>query len=320
MSIKNRLARYLLPAGLIVAASAFAQEPFVISNFDDKVPENALASKWGYLTDNDSHGNSRITTYDSNNAMIPLIDSMSFGAGHGASGSSLLLGFVYGDSLPHGDGDDTGHYDPEVGLETVVYDSLGMMGGSIAGATKITFWAKADKNLKARFIVGQTSILDYAYYGQDFNVTTEWKQITINLAASSTFAQPDWKSASVPFQADSVNAFEFNISKAFNPVAGATFYLDDFTIYGWKYHASGIRLLPAGSRAGLRAFQKSGILHVTLPEAYRNAAGSVQVVGVTGAELMRAGFAKGQKELEIKLDAAAAGAARKFLRVLPAGR
>lgn len=316
----HRFARNMIAACLLAAASAFSQEAFVISNFDDKVEDNALASKWGYLTDNDSHGNSRITTWDTANAMVPRVDSMSFASpGYGGAGSALQMGFVFGDSLPHGDGDDTGHYDPEVGLETVVYDSLGMMGGDMTGATKFTFWVKGDKALKARFIVGQSNIIDYAYYGQDFNVTTAWKQITVTLTASTTFAQPDWKSASVPFAPDSVNELMFNISKAFNPIAGATFYLDDFTVWGWKYHKAvdGVRFASTGARLGLKAFQRDGILHVTLPEAWRAKAGALQVVTAQGREIARAPFAKGAASMDIKLSGAAAAVGKKFLRLAP---
>jgi hypothetical protein len=311
----NNLLWSLSLLGLV--AAPVLSEDFLVSDFNDRVIDNALGSTWDPITDVDSHGNSRLTVGDTNYDPVEC-DTTCFGPGYGSAGYAFKMGFVYGDSMPHGDGLDTGHFDPEMNLETQVLDTLGSPGGDLTGATSVSFWAKADKNLAVRFIVGQTTITDYAYHGQDIAVTTQWKKFTITFSDTAKFHQPDWAGEKVPFDIAHINSFDFNISKGNNAsVTGADFYLDDFTVQGWAYHPSAIRFGARRSASAFSAVQSGRSLKVGLPESYRNIAGTVAVVDASGKEIARAAFAKGAKHLVIDLgDRAAVG--RKFARILPA--
>ncbi len=315
--------RALIAAAAIasIAARGVSAQVFVASDFEERTSANKLSeiSQWAFLSDADSHGNSVITSGDTTSSPA-MIDSSSFASpGYGGSASCFKLAYMYGNIRPHGDGTDTSTYDPEVGMETQIYNESLSLGADFTGATRITFWAKADKATKLRFAVSTPEVADYAFWGMPFAVTTAWKQYTLDFSAK-TFAQPDWKSVAVPFDIKAVTGFIIVISQADNPGTGGTYYMDDLAITGWKPKApeqpSAIRSLrgDAGSR-GLSLSEGGRSARIHLASADRNRAGTVEVFGIAGKRLGSAGFAKGEGEVAVPLQAPARNAGLLFYRV-----
>jgi hypothetical protein len=285
--------------------NARAQGVFTVSDFEDKAAANKFSdySEWAFSSDADSHGTSVVTSGDTI-ANPSLIDSNSFASpGYGTSQVCLKMAYKYGTTRPHGDAPDTSSYDPEVGLFTAIYDDSSNAWADFTGATKVSFWAKADKPTKIRFAAATPEVIDYAFWGDDFTVGTAWKQFNLDFSAK-TFAQPDWKSAAVPFNIKKISEFLLGISQANNPGTGGTLYLDDVTVTGWKPKGAEV---PTVLRAQGRAF-RNGILTVEAGKSARiglsglgNHAGTVKVFGISGKLLGIARFAPGAREVTVPM-------------------
>lgn len=225
----------LVLATLAAAGAPCAQAVFIADDFEDKLASNKLSqsSEWAFLSDADSHGNSLILSGDT--AVNPsLIDSNSFAApGYGGSQACFKLEWKYGSQRPHGDAPDTSSYDPEVGMITQIWDESLNVGADFTGASKVSFWAKAAKTTRLRIAAVTPEVADYAYWGDELTIGTAWKQYSLDFSAK-TFAQPEWKSKAVPFNKKKISAFMIVISRAYNPGAGGTFWMDDFSVTGWK--------------------------------------------------------------------------------------
>ncbi len=231
--------RTILPRSLAMAfalaIASHAQAVFIADDFEAKIPANKFSeiSQWTFITDEDSHGSSIITSGDT--ASHPsAVDSTSFASpGYGGSKSCFKLAWKYGATRPHGDAPDTSSYDPEVGMVTQVYSESLDVGADFTGATKVSFWAKGEKATKIRLSALTTEVADYAFWGDDFSITTAWKQYNLDFSAK-TFTQPEWKTVSVPFNLKRVSGFQIVISQATNPSATGAFYMDDLSVTGWK--------------------------------------------------------------------------------------
>ncbi|MDB5048630.1 MAG: hypothetical protein JWO30_1701 [Fibrobacteres bacterium] len=310
MSIQSIKRTLWLPALLAAATlNARAQAVFTVSDFEDKAAANKFSdySEWAFSSDADSHGNSVITSGDTI-ANPSLIDSTSFASpGYGTSATCLKMAYKYGTTRPHGDAPDTSSYDPEVGLFTAIFDDSSNTWADFTGATKVSFWAKADKPTKIRFAAATPEVIDYAFWGDDFTVGTAWKQFNLDFSAK-TFTQPDWKSAAVPFNIRKISEFLLGISQANNPGAGGTLYLDDVTVTGWQP-----KLTSTALRAEARAL-RNGIIPAEGGRSARiglsgmgNRAGTVKVFGISGKLLGMAGFASGAREVTVPMAAASRG-------------
>lgn len=208
---------------------------FIAADFEDKTAANKFsqASQWSFISDEDSHGTSIITSGDTT-GHPSAIDSNSFASpGYGGSKSCFKLAWKYGATRPHGDAPDTSSYDPEVGMVTQIYNESLDVGADFTGATKVSFWAKGEKATKIRLAALTTEVADYAFWGDDFSITTAWKQYNLDFSAK-TFTQPEWKSASVPFNIKRITGFQIVISQANNPSVTGALYLDDISVTGWK--------------------------------------------------------------------------------------
>jgi hypothetical protein len=325
--------RILTARGLPALAAAFialsasaprAQTPFMASDFEERIAANklSLSSQWAFLSDFDSHGNSVITSGDTS-VSPALIDTTSFASpGYGGSQYCFKLAYVFGNVRPHGDGTDTSTYDPEVGMETQIYNESLSLGADFTGATKITFYAKAEKAGKIRFAVSTPEVADYAYWGTDFSITTAWKQYTMDFGAKA-FAQPEWRSVAVPFNIKAVTGFILVISQAFNPGAGGAFYMDDLAITGWKPKElevptaiQAVSSAPSVSGRMGMAFSSDGrSARIRLDAGYHNAQGTVEVFGVSGRLCGSAGFGKGADDISVPLTGAARDRGLLFYRV-----
>ena len=324
MSLRIFNTRFWLPALLAATLTATAQTPFMVSDFEDRVAGNKLSaySFWEFSTDADSHGNSVITSGDTA-ASPAAIDSSSFASpGYGGSLSCLKMAYKYGSIRPHGDAPDTSSYDPEVGLVTQVYDESSNVGADFTGATKVTFWARADKSTKIRLAAATPEVLDYAYWGDDFTITTAWKQYSLDFKAK-TFAQPEWAAAAVPFNIAKITEFIFVMSQANNPGPGGTFYLDDFAVADWAPKVAedptSLRPAAAAEMRGLLLSEGGASAKIALPARYRNGQGTVEVFGIAGARLGAAAYAKGDREVSVALRQSARGGLF-FYRVHPSVR
>jgi hypothetical protein len=259
----NRMLR-MAAAFALAALSAQSQAVFVVSDFEDRQAANKFsqASRWAFISDADSHGNSVITSGDTA-ASPSAVDSNSF-ASPGANGSQACfkMAWVYGSQRPHGDAPDTSSYDPEVGLVTQVYDESLNVGADFTGATKVSFWAKAAKATNLRFAALTPEVADYAFWGDDFTIGTSWKQYSLDFSAK-TFAQPEWRTAPVPFDIKRITGFQMVISQANNPGAGGTLWLDDVTVTGWApkqpEETTGLRSARALRGGNLRVIKGKGV-------------------------------------------------------------
>lgn len=317
---------FWLPALLAAATlTARAQTSFMVSDFEDKQALNKLSeySSWAFSSDADSHGNSVIVSGDTV-ANPSIIDSTSFASpGYGGSLSCLKMAYKYGSIRPHGDAPDTSSYDPEVGLVTQVFDESSNVGADFTGATKVTFWAKADKSTRIRLAAATPEVLDYAYWGDDFTITTAWKQFSLDFKGK-TFLQPEWKTAVVPFNIGKITEFLFVVSQANNPGPGGTLYFDDFAVADWHPKVAEVptALRAAkiqGVRQGLILSAGGRLAEIPLPAGQGNGGGTVEVFGTAGNRLGQAAYAPGDRKAAVPLPGTTRGGLL-FYRVLPAGR
>jgi hypothetical protein len=320
MSYPKLKFHFRLAALLSVAAlGAKAQEVFTVADFEDKKAANRFSqySEWAFISDADSHGNSVITSGDTANNPS-LVDSTSFASPGHNSNTCFKLAFKYGTIRPHGDEPDTSSYDPEVGVTTSLFDADGNTTLDFTGATKISFWAKGDKALKFRWAAATPEVSDYAFWGDEFSVGTSWKQINLDFSAK-TFAQPEWKTAAVPFDIKKVSSFILVLSQANNPGAGGTLYMDDWTVTGWKPQAptedpTGLRAAAEGLSARMLLTQADGSARVSIPARARNLGGTVELYGISGKRIGSVGFGKGEREVSVPV-AKSSGGGLLFYRV-----
>jgi hypothetical protein len=318
MRVSSSLKTILMP--LIIGYCALpisSQENFSISNFDDLIASNAIHSAldWNFVTDFDSHGNSTIISGDTTTNPA-TVDAKSFDVGQGGTKHCLKMEYKYGTIRPSGDAPDTSTFDPEVGLETALFPDTGI-GEDFRGATTITFWAKASKSTKMRFMMGTPEIMDYSYYGSDFTVTTNWKLFTVELKPSKTFAQAAWGAPQVPFNISRVTTLAFTISQADNPGVGGVFYVDEIIIHNWTPQvAVAIKPLTAQSKALVGGILEANrTFTVQLPSALRKTRGQVQIFGSNGNSLGGIGYGVGTQEVRVPLQHEARE--QVFFRVIP---
>lgn len=311
---RNRLSRLtsLLAAAFAAAAVPALSADHLISDWEDRSATHSLGGDWYYVTDEESMGQSRVLTGDT--VFHPTaIDSSSFAPGAGGSSACLQMGFVFGAVKPTCG--DSCFYDPEVTIEaSLASDTMPWI--DFTGSSGISFQAKADKAMKVRFIASTSEVADYAYYGSDLDIGTEWKTYTVALDSSATFAQPSWKTADVSFNKAAVTGFLFLISKENNTIDGGTFFLDDVKALGWeKPVVSGIhRKASAKVRAAIPASPLGGQLRVEIPADKSALGGTAEVWSLAGSLIARKAFRKGEKSLRIPV---AAGIKRAAVRFVP---
>lgn len=295
----------------IPATKAYSAD-HLISDWEDRSSSHSLGGSWYYVTDQSSQGQSRVLTGDT--LFTPAaIDTTSFAAGAGGSSACLQMGFVFGAVKPTCG--DSCFFDPEVAIEaSLASDTMPWV--DFTGSAGISFQAKADKPMKVRFIATTSEVADYAYYGSDLQVGTEWKTFTVALDSSATFAQPAWKSASVSFNKAAVTGFVFLASKEVNLFDTATLFLDDVKVLNWEKPAAvSIRrsVRDARARAGAlpASFTAGGLLTAEIPAAWTSIGGMVEAWSAEGSLLGRMAFRKGDKTLKMPV---ASGSRRIVLR------
>jgi hypothetical protein len=310
---KKTLALALL-AAFLFAPAAKAADSLLVANFDDQTNKNATDGFWFYLDDKGSQGNSKVTSGDT--TVNPVIfSSASFGEGaNSILGYSGKLGYTFGTVRPSCGGTCT--YSPEVTMGTNIVPT-GLAIRDLTGATSLTFWAKAVPPVKVSIIALTKDVTDYSWARAEVSVTAEWKRYT---AAFSGAAAPVFKGTYGQMKDKFPNlaqmeSFNFALQKDSNPtVTSGYLLLDDLYVMGLKDPNAAVApaMRPSLARA-LRAAADGKAIRVTVPAAYRNVAGTVAALDLSGRIVAKAAFAKGQES--VSLDLRAQATATLFLRV-----
>lgn len=292
----------LASAALAVAAiPALGQTPFVFDDFDDGFTANNVGGSWFFWDDSEGGGDSKILSGDTSFKPTEFLPPASLDAGQGGTTYAAKMEFVYGTKKPSCGTGCT--YEPEVGL------GADMRTGSdtaadLTGATHISFWVKGTVAMKGRFMAATTDITDYAFYGTDLAVTTEWKEYKIDLKSAAQFAQPSWATVKKPFNFAKVNGLEFAFSKEANAsLIGGTFFLDGVSIHGWTLPVDPVSVRGGRSAAfpRLLAVERDGGFLVALPKKEIDRAGIVEAVGADGRMLGRTAYARGRATVSLRL-------------------
>ena len=192
----------------------------------------------------------------------------------------------------------------------------------LTGATGFSFYAKADKPMKIRFFVITPEVMDYAYYGSNLDITTDWKLYTVTIDSSATFAQPDWREAAVSFNRTAISGITFQASKENNAFTDGTLFLDDIKVVNWAKPVVSVAF-KARSNSGARlsglVLPGAGLLKVAVPEKFRKADGVIDAFSASGAKVASGSFRKGDKQVEMKVRNAAALRGPVAIRVRAAG-
>jgi hypothetical protein len=312
----------LLAAASILApiAKAGPTDSTVIADFNLQTNRNNIEGFWFYVTDKGGGGNSKITSGDTT-MDPPIFGATSFGENaYGISGFSGRMAFEFGTIKPSCGGTCT--YPNEVTFGTNVEPFLGFTPLDITGATHLTFWAKATPaaNISVIFLTKDiTDAKDYGWARAAVPATPTWKRYTANFSGTTgiVFKSTSGIGKDKPLTLSQLQGLNFAIQKdATNPtLTKGELLLDDVTIHGWKdpNGASIHGVSRSNMSKALRASADGKSLRFTVPEAYRNIAGAVAAVDLSGKTVAKAAFAKGQQN--VSLDLAGHQASTVFLRV-----
>lgn len=314
MMIKNQ-ALNLLAAISLTAVAATAQDITVVADFEEAREFNNITGFWYYTDDAGNGGDSKITSGDTTFKPTQWNAQSFLAPGQGDSKYAAKLGFTFGTKdLSCGP---TCTYKPEVLLGTDVR-KVGDSTLDLTGATKFTFWAKADVAMSINVIWVTADITDYSYFRKPVQIKTEWTEHTILLSPSTALSGPGWgQSMNIKFNAAQTKAINFTVSKGLNgSVTSSALYLDNLRFHNWK-PVTDPNAVRAPSRSAisraLRATADGKSLRFRLPDAYRSVEGTVAAMDLSGRVLAEAGFAKGQENVTLRL--AARPSAAVFFRV-----
>lgn len=300
MKIKN-LALTLLAVAAATSATK-AADSTLVADFDLQTNMNVIPGFWFFLDDKGSKGTSAVTSADTAGGQYAF-SAASFGEGaQSISGYSAKMAYTFGTSRPQCSPPPC-TYSPEVTLGMNMV-STGDLAKDITGATAISFWAKAVPPVKVSIIGISKDVVDYSWPRAEVAVTATWKKYTAYLSGSVT---PVFKGAwgAMKDKGPTLNqmeGFSFALQKDTNPtVTGGTLQLDDLYILGYKDPASAIRAAarPSLTQALRAADGKS--LKVSVPSAYRNAAGTVAALDLSGKTVASAAFSKGQESVSLEM-------------------
>lgn len=282
-----------LALGLAMAAAA-QEKSYLLSDFESGAGQNSLSGFWFYFTDIGNEGNSRITTADT---VTGYWDSTSVGEGFGGSTFSGRMGFQFGDKRPTCGATCT--FDPEVTLATDLRSGDSVQ--NLTGATHVNFAAKAKTPVKVTFLVLTAGIKDFSHYRQVIDIGTEWKEYSVVLKSSPTFAQPSW-GVRVPFDPSQVTHFHWQVSQGLNTgMTGDSLLIDDVKILGWEpIIVTKVAPSVAASRVSGRPSLGFGEnLHLSLADVPGNRGGTVRIRDLAGRSLLQAAYQPGQKDLDL---------------------
>jgi hypothetical protein len=318
----NTLGYALLVATSLVGTAAMAvtaapTDSTVVADFNLQTNKNNTEGFWFYVTDKGSGGNSKVTSGDTT-MNPPIFSATSFGDNaYGIVGYSGRMEFELGTVKPACGAGCT--YPNEVTFGTNVEQILDVSPLDITGATAISFWARATPAANISVIFLTKDITDYSWARAAVPATPVWKRYTANFSGTtgivfkSTYGQGKDKALTL----NKVQGINFAIQKdATNPtLTKGELLIDDLTIHGWKDpNAAGIRELSHASMSkAVRASAEGKTLRFAVPEAYRNIAGTVAAVDLSGKTVAQAAFVKGQENVSLSLSGHQA--ATVFLRV-----
>jgi hypothetical protein len=303
---------------LAAASVAGAADSTLVAGFDLRTNQNLIDGFWFYLDDSGSKGDSKVTSAD-NTQSPPIFGDSSFADdATKIMGASARLAYTFGSHRPECQPAPC-TYSPEVTMGTNIVPA-GATARDITGATAIGFWAKATPPVKVSIIGISTDVTDYSWPRAEVAVTSEWKYYHANLTGTTapvflgTWGSMNKKNPTL----SKMQGFSFALQKDTNPaVTSGELLIDDLYLIGIKDQNSAIR--PGSGRSLARALSASagaGALKVSLPDAYRNAAGTVAALDLAGRTVASAAFAKGQADVSLEMPARHG---QVFLRVFPAG-
>ncbi|MDB5106459.1 MAG: hypothetical protein JWP91_4148 [Fibrobacteres bacterium] len=317
--MNTKILRYsLIAAATILApvAKAVAADSTIVADFETQTNMNNIQGFWFYVTDQGSGGNSKVTSGDTT-ANPPIFGPTSFGENATAGGMySGRMAYTLGTVKPACGAGCT--YPNEVTFGTNVEPILATTQLDITGATSISFWAKATPAVTISVIFLTTDITDYSWARAAVPVTSTWKRYTANFSGTSgiVFKSTYGQGKDKPLNLKLLQGLNFAIQKdASNPNAtSGELLIDDLTINGWKSPLAGIRDVSRSNLSqALRASADGKSLRFSVPAAYRNLAGTVAAIDLSGKTVAKAAFAKGQENVSLSLSGHQA--ATVFLRV-----
>ena len=293
----------LLAAFCLAVSAATAQDITVVADFEEGREFNNISGFWYYTDDAGNGGDSKITSGDT--TLKPTVwNAQSVSApGQGDSKYAAKLGFTFGTKqLSCGTGCT---YAPEVLFGTDVRRA-GDSVLNLTGATRFSFWAKADANMSINVVWVTADITDYSYFRKPVQIKTEWAEYAMLLSPTTGLASPGWgQSLTQKFNPAQTKAINFVVSKGMNSsiITGAL-HLDNLRFHNWKpiTDPNSVRApsKSALSRA-LRASADGQSLRFRLPDTYRNVEGTVAAMDLSGRVLAKVGFAKGQENVSMRL-------------------
>lgn len=301
-------------AATILAPRSSAADSTLVADFELQTNGNRIDGFWFYLDDKGGGGNSKVISGDT--TVHPTIfSSASFGEPYsGVVGYSGKMEYILGTVKPSCGGTCT--YSNEVTFGTNLEPIIGLP-LDITGATGISFWAKATPPVKVSIIFLTKDIKDYSWARAEVAITGEWKRHTANFSGTTgiVFKSTYGTGKDKPLTLSQLESLNFAIQKDSNPGSGqGVLLLDDLVIHGWKSPFTAIGNDARASRTkALRAAIGGQSLRFAVPEAYRNLAGTVAAVDLSGKTVARAAFAKGQES--VSLDLKQRSTSTVFLRV-----
>lgn len=292
----------LLVAGLALSAgTALSQTVTTVADFELGQGTNLTGGFWYYVDDAGNGGNSVITSGDTA-SKPPLWNESSVGPGNAGSQHAAKLGFTFGDKLLTC-GVGCTPYAPEVLIGTDIRNP-GDSVANLTGATRMSFFAKAEPPLSVTVVYVSADITDYSYFRRTIQVTRDWKEFSVLMDPSTNMSSPGWGQSvgKTPNWAQA-KAFNFSVSKSLNNSAPtAALNIDDVKVHNWTLGPNPVVRAPASQASRMASrLVAGGEVRFAIPESYRNQGGKVAVVDLSGKAMAEARFAAGQTALNLSL-------------------
>ncbi len=230
-------------AGLLAAASLSNAQTSLIDNFDAGTNQNMFLGYSYFYADGADGGTTHVLTADSSSNNAWLVDpAKSFDVGANGTPHSLKMSFVYGANKPIS-ASCMCPYGQFAGFGTQVV--AGTDQGAVlnmAGATSITFWAKASAAMLMRFEVATANVTDDGFYAAspEPSITTTWTKYTVLFTGGlGGLVRPAWANTATPgviFDSTKVQKLQFSVSADDNTgLDSGTLWLDSIQVTGYTW-------------------------------------------------------------------------------------
>jgi hypothetical protein len=249
MSLSTKIALGAMAAALFSAVNLYAVDipagDALIDDCEGGTNENKFGAYWYYYDDAADEGTSTIKN-------APKVGKEYTVAPTTAEGNNGTAGYVLDYTI--GTKCKTGCTWNYVGAGTMLATEGNVC--DLTGATKITYWAKANPPVTLNVEVAISDITNFNYHRTLQKVTATWAKYEIILKEGTGIGQQAWGETKVPFNPKHVTKIQWQVHSEQKPEPAGKLYLDDVSVGPYTFIPPDVKMScigPAGAGATLGA-------------------------------------------------------------------